>query len=143
PVTVPERTTVTDVCKTLARARSDAALLTGADGGMTGIVTAIDFIRRVVAMGVDPDATAASDVMTPNPTTVLTEDSAMEALSIMLARHFRHLPVRTSSRGEVTGVLDIAKCLYDAVSRLQRTAKRKSVDSGDANAAEMSMLAEL
>lgn len=48
-----------------------------------------------------------------------------------------------SPRGDVTGVLDIAKCLYDAVSRLQRTAKRKSVDGGNANEAEMSMLAEL
>lgn len=50
--------------------------------------------------------------------------------------------VRTP-RGDVSGILDIAKCLYDAVSRLQRTAKRKSFDSGDANEAEMSMLAEL
>jgi len=48
----------------------------------------------VVAVGVDPNTTAASDVMTPNPTTVLSEDSAMEALGIMLGRHFRHLPVR-------------------------------------------------
>lgn len=46
-------------------------------------------------------------------------------------------------RGDVTGVLDIAKCLYDAVSRLQRTAKRKSFDGGHGNDAEMSMLAEL
>lgn len=45
-----------------------------------------------------------------------------------------------SPRGDVSGVLDIAKCLYDAVSRLQRTAK---VDGGNANGAEMSMLAEL
>lgn len=50
--------------------------------------------RRVVAVSVDPNTTAASEVMTPNPTTVLTEDSAMEALGIMLGRHFRHLPVR-------------------------------------------------
>lgn len=48
-----------------------------------------------------------------------------------------------SAVGEVTGVLDIAKCLYDAVSRLQRTARKKSIDSGNANEAEMSMLAEL
>lgn len=63
------------------------------------------FCRRVVAVGVDPGATAASDVMTPNPTTVLTEDSAMEALSIMLGRHFRHLPVRRerSSARETAG----------------------------------------
>lgn len=50
--------------------------------------------RRVVAVGVDPHSTAASDVMTHNPSTVLSEDSAMEALGIMLGRHFRHLPVR-------------------------------------------------
>ncbi|CAN0160389.1 unnamed protein product, partial [Ectocarpus sp. 6 AP-2014] len=141
-VTVPEGMSVTEVCKVMANARNDAALLTGAGGGMTGIITAIDCIRRVVAVSVDPNSTAASEVMTPNPTTVLSEDSAMEALSIMLGRHFRHLPVRTS-RGDVTGILDIAKCLYDAVSRLQRTAKRKSVDSGEADEAEMSMLAEL
>ncbi|CAN0556493.1 unnamed protein product, partial [Laminaria digitata] len=29
--------------------------------------------------------------------------------------------------GDVTGVLDIAKCLYDAVTRLQRVAGRKSM----------------
>lgn len=54
----------------------------------------VDPHRRVVAVGVDPHSTTASDVMTHNPTTVLTEDSAMEALGIMLGRHFRHLPVR-------------------------------------------------
>ncbi|CAN0532478.1 unnamed protein product, partial [Ectocarpus sp. 8 AP-2014] len=77
----------------MANARNDSALLTGAGGGMTGIITAIDCIRRVVAVSVDPNSTAASEVMTPNPTTVLSEDSAMEALGIMLGRHFRHLPV--------------------------------------------------
>lgn len=49
-----------------------------------------------------------------------------------------------SARGEVTGVLDIAKCLYDAVTRLQRVAERKSVggDDGDDDL-KMSMLKEL
>lgn len=50
PVTAPEDTTVTEVCKLLANARSDAALLTGANGAMTGIVTAIDFIRCAVKL---------------------------------------------------------------------------------------------
>ena len=44
----------------------------------------------------DPDVTAVRDVMTPNPTSVSTDDSAMEALGIMVERHFRHLPVRAS-----------------------------------------------
>lgn len=42
----------------------------------------------------DPDVTLVSEVMTPNPTSVRGDDSAMEALGIMVDRHFRHLPVR-------------------------------------------------
>ena len=49
---MPENASVADVCKALANARSDAALLTGMSGGgagggggMTGIVTAIDLTR--------------------------------------------------------------------------------------------------
>lgn len=54
-------------------------------------------VRRVVAVGVDPASTAVREVMTPNPTSVRSDDSAMEALGIMIERHFRHLPVRTKS----------------------------------------------
>ena len=37
----------------------------------------------------------------------------------MVERRFRHLPVLDAD-GAVVGVLDIAKCLYDAISRLER-----------------------
>lgn len=49
------------------------------------------------------------------------------------------------ARGAVTGVLDIAKCLYDAVTRLQRVAGRKSIGGSDDGSDElkMSMLKEL
>lgn len=47
--------------------------------------------------------------------------------------------------GDVTAVLDIAKCLYDAVSRLQRAAAKESVDEEDAHAdgLRISMMMEL
>ena len=52
-VTMPDNATVADVCKALANARSDAALLTGTigvgAGGMAGIVTAIDLTRYALA----------------------------------------------------------------------------------------------
>lgn len=52
-----------------------------------------------------------------------------------------------SRKGDVTGVLDIAKCLYDAVSRLQRAAERDGGDNGGGrskgDALKMSVLAEL
>lgn len=50
-------------------------------------------------------------------------------------------------KGDVTGVLDIAKCLYDAVSRLQRVAERGGGGDGGGgskgDALKMSVLAEL
>lgn len=49
--------------------------------------------RRVVAKSVNPNSTIVKEVMTPNPISVSSEDGAMEALGIMLEKHFRHLPV--------------------------------------------------
>lgn len=52
-----------------------------------------------------------------------------------------------SRKGDVTGVLDIAKCLYDAVSRLQRAAERDGGENsggrGKGDVLKMSVLAEL
>lgn len=45
---MPEEASVQEVCTALATARSDAALLTGPSGEMTGIVTAIDLTRCAV-----------------------------------------------------------------------------------------------
>lgn len=40
----------------------------------------------------------------------------------MFSGRFRHLPV--VDNGEVVAILDIAKCLYDAIARLERTAEK-------------------
>ncbi|CAM9933797.1 unnamed protein product [Choristocarpus tenellus] len=92
----------------------------------------------MVARYIDPDTVPVSTVMTSGPHCVGMEDSAMEALGIMVDRHFRHLPVVDGS-GVVTGVLNIAKCLYDALSRLERAAAKSSsggpkLDAGMASA---------
>lgn len=71
-------------------------------------------IRRVVALNVDPNSALVSEVMTPNPTSVYAEDSAMEALGIMLERHFRHLPVRQTG---LHGCSAACKCERDSGAR--------------------------
>ena len=62
--------------------------------------------------------------MTANPQCVSVGDAAMEALGLMAERGFRHLPV-IDERGVVMGVLDISKCLFDAIMRMER-AQRSS-----------------
>lgn len=48
----------------------------------------------------------------------------MKDLMIFSAGKFRHLPV--VENGEVIAMLDIAKCLYDSISRMEKAAERGS-----------------
>ena len=104
--------------KMLAR-NTDAVLVVSAQGDLEGILTDSDVTRKVLALGLDPDVVSVNEVMTKQPQCVRDTDSAIDALCTMVENRFRHLPV-LSEGGEVIGVLDIAKCLYDAISRLER-----------------------
>ena len=83
---------------------------------------------RVVAAGLPASSTGVSNVMTKQPSTVAMSGSAMEALVTMVENRFRHLPV-TDDNGAVVGVLDIAKCLNDAISKLERSEEKNSGDA--------------
>jgi len=121
---------ILSVTQMLAKKRGDASLVIGSSGGLAGIITDTDITRRVVAKDVDPHYSIAK-VMTPNPTCVSMSDPAMEALATMVENHFRHLPV-VDSKGSVVGLLDIAKCLNDAISKLERSNDQSNSAAEDA-----------
>lgn len=105
---------------------------------------------RVVAIELSPQDTPVSKVMTRNPIFVLSDTLAEEALQKMVlglcwhsicgvsmftialnlllslllipSGKFRHLPV--VENGEVIALLDITKCLYDAIARVERIAEK-------------------
>jgi len=113
---------IVDVASFLAAKRGDAALITDSNGGLAGIITDNDICRRVVAQSLDTKE-SVSAVMTANPKCVAMNDDAMDALAMMIENHFRHLPV-VDEGGSVVGLLDIAKCLYDAISKLEKTGSK-------------------
>jgi CBS domain-containing protein len=123
--------TILSMVQMLSNKRGDASLVIDPTGDLAGIITDTDITRRVVAKGVDPSSSPVSIAMTPNPTCVSMSDSAMEALSTMVENHFRHLPV-VDDDGAVVGLLDIAKCLNDAISKLERAQERSSSAALDA-----------
>ncbi|KAK3136222.1 hypothetical protein QOZ80_5BG0429930 [Eleusine coracana subsp. coracana] len=123
-LTIPEGTTVSEACRRMATRRVDAVLLTDAQGLLSGIVTDKDIATRVIAEGLRVEQTIMSKIMTRNPTYVMSETLAIEALQKMVQGKFRHLPV--VENGEVIAMLDIAKCLYDAISRLEKAAEQGS-----------------
>ncbi|CAI0444788.1 unnamed protein product [Linum tenue] len=121
-LTVPESTSIYDACRRMAARRVDALLLTDSNALLCGILTDKDIATRVIAREINLEETPVSKVMTRNPVFVLSDTLAVEALQKMVQGKFRHLPV--VDNGEVVALLDIAKCLYDAIARMERAAEK-------------------
>ncbi|KAL8159161.1 hypothetical protein V2J09_000698 [Rumex salicifolius] len=123
-LTIPEGTTVSEACRRMAARRVDAVLLTDANALLSGIITDKDIATRVIAEELRPDQTVVSKIMTRNPLFVNSDALAIEALQMMVQGKFRHLPV--VENGEVIALLDITKCLYDAISKMEKAAQQGS-----------------
>ncbi|WZZ37289.1 hypothetical protein YC2023_020690 [Brassica napus] len=121
-LTVPATTTIYEACKRMASRKVDALLLTDSNEMLCGILTDKDIATRVISQEINVEETPVSKVMTRNPMFVLSETLAVEALQKMVLGKFRHLPV--VENGEVIALLDIAKCLYDAIARMERAAEK-------------------
>ncbi|GLT30842.1 hypothetical protein SLA2020_056250 [Shorea laevis] len=121
-LTVPEQTSIYEACRRMAARRVDALLLTDSNALLCGILTDKDIATRVIACELNLEETPVSKVMTRNPVFVLSDTLAVEALQKMVQGKFRHLPV--VENGEVVALLDIAKCLYDAIARMERAAEK-------------------
>ena len=78
----------------MVAARTEACLATGVGGVAVGILTATDVARRVVAAGITPAVCRISEVMTQDPHTVTSDDSAADALSKVGPIH--HPPPKTN-----------------------------------------------
>ena len=84
--------TVRDAVRGMAGRDVNSVLITE-EGGLAGIFTGTDLVKRVVAADLDPDVTALREVMTPDPQTVSPNLNAVEALHRMHNGRFRHLPI--------------------------------------------------
>ncbi|XWS29957.1 hypothetical protein CRYUN_Cryun24cG0075700 [Craigia yunnanensis] len=135
-LTIPEGTTVSEACRRMAARRVDAVLLTDANALLSGIITDKDIATRVIAEGLRPEQTVVSKIMTRSPIFVTSDSLAIEALQKMVQElrsidliyaraELRHLPV--VENGEVIALLDITKCLYDAISRMEKATEQGSV----------------
>jgi len=60
---------------------------------LIGIFTERDLVSRVVAPRLDPDRTPVAQVMTEKPKTIVADKTLCDALNLMHAHGFRHLPV--------------------------------------------------
>jgi len=103
--------TVYEAATMMVKANIGAVVVLDKQGRLTGIVTERDMTRRVVAKGLDPKQAKLADIMTKNPDMLSPDDSAFDALELMQARKYRHLPVVED--GKCVGMVSV-RDLYAA-----------------------------
>ncbi|OOF97026.1 hypothetical protein ASPCADRAFT_395319 [Aspergillus carbonarius ITEM 5010] len=123
-------TSIAEAAQLMAAKREDCVLVTDDDDRIAGIFTAKDLAFRVVGAGLKAREITVAEIMTKNPLCARTDTSATDALDLMVRKGFRHLPVMDENQ-DISGVLDITKCFYDAMEKLERaySSSRKLYDA--------------
>jgi CBS domain-containing protein len=101
---------VHDAACAMTRANCGSVLILDGVGKMQGILTERDLMTRVLAKGLDANATVVTQVMTRQPRCVGPEVKVADAVLIMIERGFRHLPI-VDPGGHVLGVFSARDAL--------------------------------
>jgi CBS domain-containing protein len=120
--TVEPGATVFDAVSVMAREKVGAVAVVEKNGKsqLRGIFTERDVMLRVVQQERSPRQTPVREVMTSPVETASEETTAAEALTLMLERHLRHLPL-VDGDGQLLAMLSIRNLLEDQVEDLKRT----------------------
>ncbi|QFT90899.1 inosine 5'-monophosphate dehydrogenase [Bacillus sp. THAF10] len=95
--------------KLSADRQTTAAMVLDENSSILGIVTMHDFVNRVITTSLDTSS-AIETIMTKNPITISRSAYYYEALTTMLLKGVKHLPV-TSSNGELAGLVTLSNLL--------------------------------
>lgn len=107
---------VLDAVRTMEEAQGGAcAVMDGA--ALVGIFSERDLMLRIVRVGLDPKKTTVGQVMTEDLETVTSDTDSSDALSLMVSKHIRHLPV-VGEDGDLAGLLSIRNLLQYHVEEL-------------------------
>jgi CBS domain-containing protein len=116
-------TLVSKAAKLMA-AKNVGAVLVVEDDCLVGIFSERDIAFRVVARGLDPQATRLADVMTRAPHTVDPDKPFGYALLVMQENGFRHLPV--VQHGKLVGIVSSRNAMDPELEEFVFEARRRT-----------------
>lgn len=115
--TVSLEATAADAIRTMLKHRVGAVGVIDKEGRVAGIFTERDVLRKLALTPHDPENTPVRDLMTTPVEMATLSTGPGEALSVMVERHFRHLPV-VDSNGKLLGMLSIRNLLQSRIDEL-------------------------
>jgi len=107
---VPVEASVADAIRKMLDYHVGAVGVVDREGRVAGIFTERDVLRSLSLTGLNPETTPVHDLMTTNVEMATEQTGPGEAMSTMIERHFRHLPVVDNS-GKLLGILSIRNLL--------------------------------
>lgn len=110
--------TVRAACRLMAEKKIGALLIVD-DSQIAGIFTERDALNKVLAGGLDPDATQVAQVMVSNPQTIREDKPLGYALQFMVDGGFRHVPV-VDANGVPLGMVSARDALGQDMVQLER-----------------------
>lgn len=116
-IALSQTSSIHDAVQAMSTHNIAAIAVTNGDGKLVGIVSERDMTHRVLACGLNPQATPLADVMTENPEALHPDDRCLDAIELMLERNFRHLPVITDE-GKVIAMVSMRDLLVAALQEL-------------------------
>jgi CBS domain-containing protein len=119
---------VRGACRLMAE-NNVGALVIVESGRIAGIFTERDVLNKVLAGGLDPDATALETVMVADLQTIQADRPLAHALHMMADGGFRHVPV-VDAQGVPLGMVSARDALGADIVDLERDMRRRDEVEG-------------
>ncbi|MGB0508121.1 MAG: CBS domain-containing protein [Pikeienuella sp.] len=115
--TISENATLADAASRLSARKIGALMVSKDDGGVAGILSERDIVRRVASDGAGALATLVSAAMTANVVSCGPTDLAHSLLQRMTEGRFRHMPVIED--GSLIGIISIGDVVKAHISEIE------------------------
>ncbi len=127
PLTTAKEASVAEAVAAMAEHDYGCIVVVDAAGGIEGVMTERDVMKRLVNQGRDAGATRVADIMTSNPRVGRDTDELLDWLRIMSNERFRRLPV-VDAEGRLVAVMtqgDLVSYTWpDLIYRVRRNGLR-------------------
>ncbi|MFB9902551.1 CBS domain-containing protein [Allokutzneria oryzae] len=120
--TIEEHSTVSALLGALAEHNVGALVVVDGNGGLAGIVSERDVVRRLHEHGADVLSGPVSAIMTSTVYTCAPEDSVDTLTVQMTERRIRHVPVLRD--GALVGIVSIGDVVKSRISQLEEHGER-------------------
>ena len=117
PATVSVLASVEDAIRTMMDKDVGACAVIDEHGIVAGMFTERDVLAKFALSGKSANKTPVRDLMSPMVEMATDETTAAEAFSVMLERHYRHMPI-VDEQGKVLGILSIRNILEARIDGL-------------------------